>query len=52
MMSAGRPVFSIVQAIVAVLPVPVAPTRVWKRSPARIPSASVSIAFGWSPVGW
>ena len=28
MMSAGRPTFSIVQAIVAVFPVPVAPTSV------------------------
>jgi hypothetical protein len=27
--SAGRPTFSIVHAIVAVLPVPVAPTSVW-----------------------
>ena len=27
--SAGRPVFSMIQAIVAVLPVPVAPSRVW-----------------------
>src|SRR5207302_7983615 len=50
--SAGLPTFSIVQAIVAVLPVPVAPTSVWNRSPATRPSPSVSIARGWSPVGW
>src|SRR5581483_3539088 len=48
---AGRPTFSIVHAIVAVLPVPVAPISVWKRSPASSPSLRISIAFGWSPVG-
>ena len=37
-------------AIVKVLPVPVAPSRVWKRSFASSPSASPSIAFGWSAV--
>ena len=41
-----------IQAIVAVLPVPVAPSMVWKRSPALMPSESSAIAFGWSPVGW
>src|SRR5205814_176095 len=49
--SAGLPTSSIVQAIVAVLPVPVAPTRVWNFSPPRRLSASVAIAVGWSPVG-
>ena len=40
-----------IQAIVAVLPVPVAPSIVWKRSPASTPSESSAIARGWSPVG-
>ncbi len=40
-----------IQAIVAVLPVPVAPSSVWYRSPARRPSDRVAIACGWSPVG-
>src|SRR5690349_529633 len=40
-----------IQAIVAVLPVPVAPSMVWKRSPAWMPSESSAIACGWSPVG-
>ena len=51
MTSAGRWVCSMIQAIVAVLPVPVAPRRVWKRSPARIPSEIEAIALGWSPIG-
>src|SRR3954454_18733303 len=51
MISAGRPIFSIVHAIVAVFPVPVAPISVWKRSPPSRPAESVSIAVGWSPVG-
>jgi hypothetical protein len=42
---------STVQAMVAVLPVPVAPSSVWNRSPAFSPSAISSIACGWSPVG-
>ncbi len=36
MISAGLPTCSIVHAIVAVLPVPVAPSSVWKRFPALI----------------
>src|SRR5205823_3637892 len=49
--SAGRCTCSITPAIVNVLPVPVAPSRVWKRAPRRTPSASASIAAGWSAVG-
>jgi hypothetical protein len=37
-------------AIVNVLPVPVAPSRVSKRSPAARPSESDSMAAGWSAV--
>ncbi len=51
MTSAGRCVCSITHAIVAVLPVAVAPSSVWKRSPERSPSDSASMAPGWSPVG-
>ena len=40
-----------IQAIVAVLPVPVAPSSVWKRAPSWMLAASFSIACGWSPVG-
>ena len=40
-----------IQAIVAVFPVPVAPSRVWKRSPACRLCESSSIAFGWSATG-
>ena len=39
-------------AAVNVLPVPVAPSRVWNRLPAWKPSTSFSMAFGWSPAGW
>jgi hypothetical protein len=49
--SDGRCTASIVAAIVIVLPVPVAPSSVIARSPARIPSASEAIALGWSAVG-
>ena len=49
--SAGRCTAAIVAAIVKVLPVPVAPSSVWKRSPAASPSASPAIACGWSAVG-
>ncbi len=49
--SAGRCTASITPAIVIVLPVPVAPSSVWKRSPFCTPSASEAIAFGWSAVG-
>jgi len=51
MISAGFWTASIVAAIVIVLPVPVAPSRVRLRSPARMPSASPAIAAGWSAVG-
>src|SRR5687768_15489561 len=37
--------------IVNVLPVPVAPRRVWNRRPAASPSVSSRIAAGWSPSG-
>jgi hypothetical protein len=40
-----------IHAIVAVLPVPVAPRSVWYCSPACSPAVSCSIAVGWSPVG-
>ena len=46
MISAGRCSFSIVAAIVIVLPVPVAPSSVTNRSPFSIPSAMESIACG------
>src|SRR5205823_1541973 len=49
--SAGLPTCSIVHAIVAVLPVPVAPTSVVYLSTSRSASLSVAIALGWSPVG-
>ncbi len=51
MTSAGRWSFSIVQAIVAVFPVPVAPRIVWKRLPSATEAAISSIARGWSPMG-
>src|SRR5664279_1119600 len=51
MISDGRWIASIVEAIVIVLPVPVAPSSVWKRSPASTPSASDAIAAGWSAAG-
>src|SRR5262245_51662327 len=40
-----------VQATVALLPLPVMPSRVWKRSPASIPALRASMAAGWSPAG-
>jgi hypothetical protein len=51
MTSAGRWSFSIAHAIVAVLPVPVAPRIVWKRLPAATESAISPMARGWSPIG-
>ena len=51
MTSAGRWSFSIAHAIVAVLPVPVAPRIVWKRLPSATDAAISSIARGWSPMG-
>ena len=44
MTSVGRCTASIAPAMVIVLPVPVAPSRVAKRSPASIPSRRDSIA--------
>ena len=49
--SAGLPSFSMIQAIVAVLPVPVAPSKRLVPLAGGEPAASASIAFGWSPVG-
>ena len=37
--------------MVALLPLPVMPSRVWKRSPRSSPSASAAMAAGWSPEG-
>ena len=42
---------SMTPAIVIVLPVPVAPSSVTKRSPASTPWATPSIALGWSAAG-
>src|SRR5438128_7460435 len=47
----GRCTCSMVQAMVALLPLPVMPRRVWKRSPRWIPSARAATARGWSPAG-
>ena len=44
--SAGRCTCSIVNAIVAVLPEPVTPSSVWKRSPASMPSREPSHGGG------
>src|SRR5689334_19561058 len=38
--------------MVKVLPEPVMPSSVWCGLPAAIPRERVSIALGWSPVGW
>ena len=38
-------------AAVKVLPVPVAPSRVWHGRPSRKPCTSLSMAWGWSPAG-
>jgi hypothetical protein len=37
--------------MVSVFPVPVAPSRVWCRSPRASPSVSSAMARGWSPAG-
>src|SRR5262249_28277700 len=37
---------------VKVLPVPVAPSRVWHVRPSRKPSTRLAMACGWSPAGW
>ena len=50
--SVGRLHFAITFAMVKVLPLPVTPSRVWQRSPRSTPFTSVSMACGWSPVGW
>src|SRR6188768_1175299 len=51
MSSVGLPICAMTLATVKVLPDPVMPSRVWKRSPRRNPSTSWRIASGWSPVG-
>src|SRR5690348_9184844 len=51
MTSVGRCTCSIVQAIVADLPEPVMPRRVWNRSPRSMPADRASMARGWSPSG-
>src|SRR3712207_2776686 len=51
MTSVGRCSFSISQAVVADLPVPVAPSRTTSFSPPLTRSASAWIAAGWSPDG-
>jgi hypothetical protein len=50
--SVGRWTRSISQAVVADLPVPVAPSRTTSFSPASTREASSVIAWGWSPLGW
>ena len=52
MTSVGRCSRSISQAVVADLPVPVAPSSTTSCSPARIRCSRSSIAVGWSPEGW
>ena len=47
----GRCSFSASQAIVAVLPVPVAPSSTVSFSPARIRRSIAAMACGWSPAG-
>ena len=51
MTSVGRWSFSISQAVVADLPVPVAPSSTTSFSPAVIRAVSSAIAVGWSPEG-
>jgi hypothetical protein len=51
MTNVGRCSFSISHAVVADLPVPVAPSRTVSREPADTRRASSSIAAGWSPEG-
>ena len=40
-----------VQPMVALLPDPVMPRSVWKRSPRWMLSVSAAMAVGWSPAG-
>ena len=49
--SVGRCTCSISQAVVADLPVPVAPSRTTSFSPALTAPPSSAIACGWSPLG-
>ena len=51
MTSVGFCTCSIVHAIVALLPDPVMPSRVWYRSPLAMPALSAAMAAGWSPAG-
>jgi hypothetical protein len=51
MTSVGRWTFSISQAMLAVLPVPVAPRRTESLSPRLTRCSSSVIACGWSPEG-
>ena len=51
MTSVGRCTCSISHAVVADLPVPVAPSRTTSCSPALIRAARSAIAAGWSPLG-
>ena len=51
MISVGRCSRSISQAVVADLPVPVAPSSTTSFSPARMRFSSSAIAVGWSPDG-
>jgi len=48
----GRWSFSIIHAVVADLPVPVAPSRTTSFSPALMRLARSAMAAGWSPLGW
>ena len=48
----GRWTCSISQAVVADLPVPVAPSSTASFSPARTRRARSAMAVGWSPAGW
>ena len=45
-------VLAMVWASVKVLPVPVAPSRVWCLRPLASPSTAARSPAGWSPVGW
>jgi hypothetical protein len=49
--SVGRCSFSTSQAVVALLPVPVAPSSTTCRSPRFTRDVSSAIAVGWSPEG-
>ncbi len=51
MTNVGRWTCSIVQAMVALLPLPVMPSSVWNRSPRSRPLVNSAMAVGWSPEG-